>query len=183
MKCLTFVGIFLFMMICSPIHLSKIPEASFTKEIYAFGINQHENLKLVDKKVNESLTSKLERKLGIKGKKRVKMRKKVKAYAYNATKQQCDKNPDINANGKKPRVGDIAISKDLEKSGVKMGTKVYIPELDRIFQVNDRMKQETKGQKVDILHRNYRDAKEFGVQNITLVWIEWKGENYDTQGF
>ena len=65
----------------------------------------------------------------------------VTASAYNSTKRQTSKNPDITAFGDSLRPGMkyIAVSRDLLRKGLKHNTPVIIEGFNDIFLVKDKM--------------------------------------------
>lgn len=96
--------------------------------------------------------------------------KKVKCTAYNATKGQCKKDPSKTAFMTRPVPGTVAISRDLEKMGLKCGSKVYIVGVGTLI-VNDRM-HSRKRQSMDILMTSLKQAKRFGCPELLAYWYE-----------
>jgi 3D (Asp-Asp-Asp) domain-containing protein len=94
----------------------------------------------------------------------------VRATAYNADPGQTDDSPDVCAWGDKIRPGIIAISRDLEKSGLTRGKEVHIESVGKVVFM-DRMHHRKRNQ-IDPYMENYRDAVEFGVKELTISWTE-----------
>lgn len=103
-------------------------------------------------------------------KKKTKVTRVVKATAYNAYPEQTDDTPDICAWGDKIRPGIIAISRDLEKSGLTRGKEVHIEGIGKVV-VMDRMHHRKRNQ-IDLYMERYEDAVEFGVKELTISWTE-----------
>ena len=103
-------------------------------------------------------------------KKKTKVTRVVKATAYNAHPEQTDDTPDVCAWGDKVRPGIIAISRDLEKSGLTRGKEVHIEGIGKVV-VLDRMHYRKRNQ-IDLYMENYKDAVEFGVKELTISWTE-----------
>jgi 3D (Asp-Asp-Asp) domain-containing protein len=103
-------------------------------------------------------------------KKKTKVTRVVRATAYNAEPGQTDSTPDICAWGDKIRPGIIAISRDLEKSGLTRGKEVHIEGIGKVV-VMDRMHYRKRNQ-IDLYMENYKDAVEFGVKELIISWTE-----------
>ena len=103
-------------------------------------------------------------------KKKTKVTRVVRATAYNALPQQTDDTPDVCAWGDKIRPGIIAISRDLEKSGLTRGKEVHIEGIGKVV-VLDRMHYRKRNQ-IDLYMEKYEDAVEFGVKELTISWTE-----------
>ena len=103
-------------------------------------------------------------------KKKTKVTRVVRATAYNAEPGQTDSTPDICAWGDKVRPGIIAISRDLEKSGLTRGKEVHIEGIGKVV-VMDRMHHRKRNQ-IDLYMENYKDAVEFGVKELIISWTE-----------
>jgi 3D (Asp-Asp-Asp) domain-containing protein len=92
--------------------------------------------------------------------------------AYNSDIGQTDNSPCITANGfdlcKHGQEDSVAIN------GMKMGTRVRIPELfgDRVFVVRDRMNARYSSDRVDVWMISRSDAKKFGVKVAKLEVLE-----------
>jgi len=95
---------------------------------------------------------------------------KVLATAYIAHPAQTDDTPTICAWGDEVRPRTIAVSRDLERLGLTRGKIVFVEGLGR-FTVLDRM-HERKRRQIDIFMENHREAREFGVQRLTIRWQE-----------
>ena len=103
-------------------------------------------------------------------KKKTKVTRVVRATAYNADPQQTDDTPDVCAWGDKILPGIIAISRDLEKSGLTRGKEVHIEGIGTVV-VMDRMHYRKRNQ-IDLYMENHKDAVEFGVRELTISWTE-----------
>ncbi len=103
-------------------------------------------------------------------KKKTKVTRVVKATAYNAVPHQTDDTPEICAWGDRIRPGIIAISRDLERSGLTRGKEVHIEGIGKVV-VLDRMHHRKRNQ-IDLYMESYEDAVEFGVQELTISWTE-----------
>lgn len=103
-------------------------------------------------------------------KKRTRVTRVVKATAYNAVPQQTDSSPEICAWGDRIRPGIIAISRDLEKSGLTRGKEVHIEGIGNVI-VLDRMNRRKRNQ-IDLYMEKYEDAVEFGVKELSITWTE-----------
>jgi 3D (Asp-Asp-Asp) domain-containing protein len=84
--------------------------------------------------------------------------------AYNSEVGQCDDSPCITANGFDVCKHDIEDT--IAMNGIKLGTKIRIPELfgERVFEVRDRMNARYGSNRADIWMKNKKDAKQFGVR-------------------
>jgi len=89
--------------------------------------------------------------------------KTIKAIvsAYNPTKDQCDDDPHINAMNKKVQDGDIA------NNCLAFGTEVELN--NKIYTVRDRMNKRYGCNHFDILVWDYKEAIEFGRQELLLT--------------
>jgi 3D (Asp-Asp-Asp) domain-containing protein len=103
-------------------------------------------------------------------KKKTKVIRVVMATAYNADPLQTDDTPDVCAWGDKIRPGIIAISRDLERSGLTRGKEVHIEGIGKVV-VMDRMHRRKRNQ-IDLYMENYEDAVQFGVKELTISWTE-----------
>jgi len=86
--------------------------------------------------------------------------------AYTASKEETDENPDLNAMGKKPQIGDIACPRKYP-----FGTKVIIDDI--IYTCTDRMAEKFRdGNYFDILMLNRQSAINFGRQiKKVKIWM------------
>ena len=84
--------------------------------------------------------------------------------AYNSEVGQCDDTPCVTANGFNVCKHDIEDT--IAMNGIKLGTKIRIPELfgERVFEVRDRMNARYSSNRADIWMKNKKDAKQFGVR-------------------
>lgn len=90
--------------------------------------------------------------------------------AYSPRVEENDADPNTNAAGKKPKDGDIATG----DRSIPLGTKIFIPQLNRVFTVNDRMniRYDTKAKKTgervfDIFIADTKQALQFGRKKLT----------------
>lgn len=84
--------------------------------------------------------------------------------AYNSEVGQCDDSPCITANGFNVCKHDTEDT--IAMNGIKLGTKIRIPELfgERVFEVRDRMNERYGSNRADIWMKSKKDAKQFGMQ-------------------
>ena len=84
--------------------------------------------------------------------------------AYNSEVGQCDSTPCITANGF--NLCEHGIEDTIAMNGIKMGTKIRVPELfgDQIFVVRDRMNSRYGSDRGDVWMLEKQEAKEFGVK-------------------
>lgn len=94
----------------------------------------------------------------------------VTATAYTAREEECNSQPWVTASGTPSRVGAIAVSRDLEDRGVKLGDVVIIKGMGS-FRVEDRMNKRWQN-KIDILHANLEAAKIFAKRDVELMWLD-----------
>jgi 3D (Asp-Asp-Asp) domain-containing protein len=91
---------------------------------------------------------------------------KISVTAY--TLKECYHNKGKTASGEIVRTGIVAVSPDLERKGLKLGTKIKINNLGT-FIVKDRTSRRNRGN-VDIYMSSYKKALRFGRQKHTLVF-------------
>lgn len=95
---------------------------------------------------------------------------KVTATAYNSLAYQTDSNPHITAFGDslKPGLKYIAVSRDLNKLGLKHNTPVKIDGLEGTYLVKDRMHSRWKN-RIDIyMGTNVKAAKKWGRKKVII---------------
>ena len=92
----------------------------------------------------------------------------ISVTAY--TLKECYHNKGKTASGEIIRTGIVAVSPDLERKGLKLGTKIKISDLGT-FIVKDRTSRRNRGN-VDIYIPSYEKALQFGRQAYTLVLNE-----------
>lgn len=91
----------------------------------------------------------------------------VKVTAY--TLFELKDSEGITASGKEPKVGYVAISRDLEKKHMlSFGDKVYLKGLG-VFEIQDRT-HFSKTNLIDIYMESYRRALEFGIRESEMVF-------------
>jgi 3D (Asp-Asp-Asp) domain-containing protein len=90
---------------------------------------------------------------------------KISVTAY--TLKECYHNKGKTASGEIVRTGIVAVSPDLERKGIKLGTKIKISDMGT-FIVKDRTSRRNRGN-VDIYMSSYKKALRFGRQEHTLV--------------
>ena len=90
---------------------------------------------------------------------------KVSVTAY--TLKECYHYKGKTASGETVRKGIVAVSPDLERKGLKLGTKIKISDMGT-FIVKDRTNRRNRGN-IDIYMPSYRKALRFGRQTYTLV--------------
>jgi len=98
----------------------------------------------------------------------VRVRRVVRATAYNAAEEQTDQTPEICAWGDHVRPGIIAVSRDLEKLGLTRGTEVQIEGVGKRT-VMDRMDARKRNQ-IDLFMEELDDATLFGVRELVINW-------------
>ncbi len=91
----------------------------------------------------------------------------VKVTAY--TLFELKNSEGITASGKEPKVGYVAISRDLEKKhGLSFGDMVYLKGLG-VFEIQDRT-HFRKTNLIDIYMESYGRALEFGIRELEMVF-------------
>ena len=90
---------------------------------------------------------------------------KISVTAY--TLKECYHNKGKTASGEMVRTGIVAVSPDLERKGLKLGTEINISDMGT-FIVKDRTSRRNRGN-VDIYMTSYEKALQFGRQKHTLV--------------
>lgn len=94
---------------------------------------------------------------------------KAKVTAYNSEICQTDDTPKLAAWNNPVYDGMIAVSRDLEKLGLKRGCKIYIDGHE--FVIDDRMHKRKKNQ-FDIWMKNKEDAENWGVQEKDVIVLD-----------
>jgi 3D (Asp-Asp-Asp) domain-containing protein len=90
---------------------------------------------------------------------------KIAVTAY--TLKECYHNKGKTASGELVRPGIIAVSRDLERKGLKLGTKIKISDMGT-FVVMDRTSRRNRGN-VDIYMYSNKTALRFGRQKYAFV--------------
>ncbi|MBN1364889.1 MAG: 3D domain-containing protein [Syntrophaceae bacterium] len=90
---------------------------------------------------------------------------KISVTAY--TLKECYHNKGKTASGELVKTGMVAVSRDLERKGFKLGTKIKISDMG-IFTVKDRTSRKNRGN-IDIYMASYNKALRFGRQKYVLV--------------
>lgn len=90
---------------------------------------------------------------------------KISVTAY--TLKECYHNKGKTASGKMVKPGIVAVSRDLERKGLKLGTKITIGDLGT-FEITDRTSHKNRGN-IDIYMLSHPKALRFGRQKYTLV--------------
>jgi len=90
---------------------------------------------------------------------------KISVTAY--TLKECYHNKGKTASGEKVATGMVAVSPDLERKGLKLGTRIKIDNLGT-FIVKDRTSRKNRGN-LDVFMKSYTKALQFGRQRTTLV--------------
>ena len=91
----------------------------------------------------------------------------IEASVTAYTLKECYHNNGKTASGETVRKGIVAVSPDLERKGLKLGTKIKISDMGT-FIVQDRTNRRNRGN-IDIYMPSYRKALRFGRQTYTLV--------------
>lgn len=101
---------------------------------------------------------------------KIKKRKhKIRISAYTKSRRE-NGNNNLTASGKKPKVGYIAISRDLLKNGWEIGKRVYIENMG-IFEIQDKMHMKMKNS-IDVYMLSRKAALEFGVQTLEVTLLD-----------
>ena len=90
---------------------------------------------------------------------------KIAVTAY--TLKECYHNKGKTASGEFVKPGIVAVSRDLERKGLKLGTKIKISDMGT-FIVKDRTSRRNRGN-IDKYMHSYKKALRFGRQKYTLV--------------
>ncbi|MGD0279226.1 MAG: hypothetical protein ABSC11_07955 [Smithella sp.] len=90
---------------------------------------------------------------------------KISVTAY--TLKECYHNKGRTASGEMVGSGIVAVSRDLERKGLKLGTQIKIGDMGT-FIVKDRTSRRNRGN-VDVYMTSYKKALLFGRQKHTLV--------------
>lgn len=91
----------------------------------------------------------------------------IKASVTAYTLKECYHNNGKTASGETVRKGIVAVSPDLERKGLKLGTKIKISDMGT-FIVKDRTNRRNRGN-IDVYMPSYKKALRFGRQTYTLV--------------
>jgi len=91
----------------------------------------------------------------------------IKISVTGYTLKECYHNKGKTASGELARAGIVAVSRDLERKGLKLGTKIIIGNMGT-FVVKDRTSRRNHGN-IDIYMLSYTEALRFGRQKYTLV--------------
>jgi 3D (Asp-Asp-Asp) domain-containing protein len=90
---------------------------------------------------------------------------KVSVTAY--TLKECYQNKGITSSGEYVRPGIVAVSRDLEAQGLKLGTKIKISGMGT-FVVKDRTSKRNRSN-IDIFMNSHAKAIRFGRQKYTFI--------------
>ncbi len=90
---------------------------------------------------------------------------KVSVTAY--TMKECYQNKGKTASGEFVRPGIVAVSRDLERQGLKLGTKIKISGMGT-FVVKDRTSRRNRSN-IDIFMNSHAKAMRFGRQKYTFL--------------
>ncbi len=93
--------------------------------------------------------------------------------AYSPTERECDDTPFLAASGRRPKVGTVAVSRDLFYSGWVFGSRIYIEGLG-IYRINDLMHPRWEN-RIDVFLESERLARRFGRREARAVLL--KGAN------
>lgn len=89
----------------------------------------------------------------------------ISVTAY--TLKECYHNKGKTASGEMVKTGIVAVSPDLERQGLKLGTIIKISDMGT-FIVKDRTSRRNRGN-IDVYMPSYKKALRFGRQKYTLV--------------
>ena len=90
---------------------------------------------------------------------------KISVTAY--TLKECYHNKGKTASGEFVKTGMVAVSRDLESKGLKLGTKIKISDMGT-FIVTDRTSRRNRGN-IDVYMISYKKALRFGRQKYAFV--------------
>lgn len=90
--------------------------------------------------------------------------------AYTPTEKECDADPDTTAAMLKPRLGMVAVSRDLFEEGWVFGKKVYIEGLG-IFKIGDLMNKRWE-KRIDIVMLDEKQALNFGLKQKSVALLD-----------
>jgi len=96
----------------------------------------------------------------------------VTSTAYNSVRGQTDGTPTVTAFGirLKPGMRIVAVSRDLEKMGLRNGVRLRISGLDGEWMVGDRM-HERWTRKIDVyMGTDVKAARAFGKRRVKIYW-------------
>jgi len=96
----------------------------------------------------------------------------VTATAYNSVRSQTDGNPSITAYGIKLRPGMriVAVSRDLEKLGLREGVRITINGLEGEWTVGDRMHSRWT-RRIDVyMGHDVKAARAWGKRRVRIRW-------------
>jgi 3D (Asp-Asp-Asp) domain-containing protein len=96
----------------------------------------------------------------------------VTATAYNSVRSQTDGDPSITAYGIKlsPGMRIVAVSRDLEKMGLRRGARLTISGLEGEWTVGDRM-HERWTRRIDVyMGLDEKAAREWGKRRVKIRW-------------
>ncbi|MHB8137309.1 MAG: hypothetical protein ACYDGO_02845 [Smithellaceae bacterium] len=91
----------------------------------------------------------------------------IKISVTGYTMKECYQNKGKTASGELVRHGIVAVSRDLEAKGLKLGTKIKIGNMGT-FVVKDRTSRKNRSN-IDIFMTSYTKAIRFGRQKYTFV--------------
>jgi len=97
--------------------------------------------------------------------------KLVTVTAYTPRVKECDNDPTNTAMMTKPRIGTVAISRDLFLAGWTFGKKVYLKNIG-VFEISDLMNESHKN-KIDVLMFDVKKAKKFGTKEVIAAVINY----------
>jgi 3D (Asp-Asp-Asp) domain-containing protein len=96
----------------------------------------------------------------------------VTATAFNSVPDQTDGHPALTASGEalRPGVRAIAVSPDLERAGLALGTRVEIEGLAGEWRILDRMAPRWR-RRIDVyMGLDEEAARRFGKRQVTIRW-------------
>jgi 3D (Asp-Asp-Asp) domain-containing protein len=97
---------------------------------------------------------------------------RVTATAFNSVPDQTDAHPALTASGEtlRPGVRAIAVSPDLERAGLALGTRVEIEGLAGEWRILDRMPPRWR-RRIDVyMGLDEAAARRFGKREVTIRW-------------
>ncbi len=90
--------------------------------------------------------------------------------AYSPTERECDDTPFLAASGTRPKVGTVAVSRNLFYSGWAFGSRIYIEGLG-IYRINDLMHPRWEN-RIDIFLESEWLARRFGRKEARVVLLK-----------
>lgn len=94
------------------------------------------------------------------------MDERVTVTAYTPVEMRCSKTGCITASGKPARVGFAAMSRDLEKRGLRFGDRIHLIGIGE-YELQDRT-HERWVKRIDVFMQDYHSALKFGKRHTRM---------------